>query len=161
MNARLRPARLFGQFLLALFLVALVTHWWRAREIPFALPNGFVIKGSSLLAPGDRRMLVEEVEFLCFDDRFVEASSKIRGQGGLFDAKSGGAVSREDHPEIYQPGGLEHGNGGCNGYYTGFVGPGLLTPGNRPPFLPSCAWVNRANPNLKDKAWLDRPCEAE
>lgn len=156
-----KPAKLVGAFFLVLLLAALATHWWRAREIPFVLPNGFLIKGSQLMTPDGRRVLVEDVEFLCFDDRFVEASSTIAGQGGLFDAKIGGEVPPEDHPEINQPGGLKYGRSVCNGYYTGLVGPGLLAPGNRLPFLPRCEGVNRTNPRLKDKSWLERPCRAD
>ena len=127
------------------------------REKWVTLPNGFVLKGRSLLSADFRSILAADVEFTCFDDRFLIVTSKTRGQGGLFDAETRKQTSEKDHPEIYQPGGLRYGPKSCNGSYTGWVGAGLLG-GDPFPFQPSCDRVNRENPNLKDKAWLDRPC---
>lgn len=129
---------------------------WNLRTREVTLPNGFILRGETLLA-SDRRLLVTDLEFVCFDDHFLIATSVRRGQGGLFEATTQSRVPYDQHPEIYEPGGLKYGPATCNGYYTGMLGAGLIH-GERPPFLPNCGWVNRDNPNLQNRAWLERPC---
>lgn len=151
-----RHALLF--IVVAALFSASLRIWWNLRETPVTLPNGLVLLGDRLLSSDQKATLVADVEFLCFDDRFVMATSKTRGQGGLFDGRTGARAQLEGHPEIYEPGGLKFGHGGCNGYYTALTGPGLLGDRNRPPFLPPCESVNRENSALKNKDWLNRPC---
>jgi hypothetical protein len=133
--------------------------WWTDQAKSVTLPNGFILSGENLVSPDRKTILATDLEFICFDDRFLSASSRQPGQSGLFDGLTGARTSSDDHPEIYQPGGLKQGGQGCNGYYTWLIGPNLLMDGNHAPFLPPCLSVNRANPALKDKAWLDRPCD--
>lgn len=147
-----RTRLLIGLALLGILVVALPE-----RERWVTLPNGFVLKGSHLLSADFRSILASDIEGVCFDDRFLIVISKRRGQSGLFDAKTRNKVSEEAYPEIFQPDGLKYGRGGCNGYYTAMIGPGLLS-GGPAPFLPRCASINRENRALKDKAWLNRPC---
>lgn len=147
-----------ARLLICLALGSALVMAFPARERWITLPNGFVLKGNSLLSSDFRSVLASDIEFVCFDDRFLEVISEMRGQSGLFDAETQNRVSRELHPEIFQPSGLKFGRRSCNGYYTWMLGPELLVAGNRPPFLPGCESVNRENTALKDKAWLERPC---
>lgn len=130
------------------------------------LPNGFILseirpwfseRHDDLLTADGKRTLSTDIEFVCFDDRYVDIAPRTRGQGGLFDARVQAKVLREDHPEILLFGGLKYGRKACNGYYTAVLGPGLLY-GKRPPFQPDCDYVNRSNTSLKDLTWFDRPC---
>ena len=140
----------------AFAVVGVLGILWSNRDMPVTLPNGFVLKGRNLLSADFRSVLAADIEFVCFDDRFLVVISKTRGQSGLFDAETRNKIPWESHPEIYQPGGLKYGQA-CNGYYTAMVGPGLLG-GGPAPFLPSCSSINHKNPTLRDQSWLDRPC---
>ena len=53
------------------------------------------------------------------------------------------------------------GGHGCNGYYTGVLGPGLLYDGLKAPFLPHCSWRNLDRAGLSDRSWFERPCLEE
>lgn len=138
------------------------TAFWLTRyNDSVTLPNGMILRREfdfqwtergDLYAADGGTLLARDVEFVCFDDRYVQA-------GRLFDAETGGPVAFEDRPEINEGHGLRAGRGGCNGYYTGMLGPGLLYDGLEAPFLPPCEWRNFDNPTLKDRAWLNRPCE--
>ena len=131
------------------------------------LPNGMILKREfdfsrygrhDMFAADGRTRLVRNIEMVCFDDRYVEVLAYQAGDGGLFDAQSadGRPLSGDsrDAAERRLAGGH-----GCNGYYTGMLGPGLLYDGFSEPFLPPCAWRNFSNPALKHKEWLLRPCE--
>jgi hypothetical protein len=148
--------------LLVAFLVAVALACAVAiRLLPSetTLPNGFVLQGRSVvLSPNGRSVLASDVEFVCFDDRFLWVITDRKGQGGLFDARSRSRVDERDHTEIFEPGGLRYGREACNGYYTSMISPGLLHGGTAWPFMPSCDSVNRENPALQDKVWLSRPC---
>lgn len=130
------------------------------------LPNGFVLKRQfnftrygrhDLFAANGTDTLSKNIEFVCFDDRFVQAISKDRSQTGLFDATTQTRVSPKNHPEIYQGDGLKSTRVACNGYYTGMIGPSFLYEASRSP-NPQCAWVNHENPALQNDLWMARPC---
>lgn len=142
----------------ALLVLGVIFVRWSNRERPVTLPNGFVLYDDTLFTPDGMTTLAGDIEFVCFDDRFLVVISKTRGQSGLFDAQTRSEVSKEAHPEIFQPGGLKYGRQACNGYYTAMIGPGLLR-GDPSPFQPYCDYVNHDNHALKDKAWLNRPCD--
>ena len=108
-----------------------------------------------LFAADGRTVLARDIESVCFNDRYVEAD------GGLLDGQTNQLISRHDwdtYLKVYRSSGLQNGHG-CNGYYTGMVGPGLLYDGNEAPFLPPCEWRNLENPSLADRSWFDRPCD--
>lgn len=134
------------------------------------LPNGMVLKrefnftryGRDAMFASDRRTpLAREIEAICFNDRFVKVLSCQRTYSGLYDRATSSRVRRDDQGEydrLLRYTGLTAGHG-CNGYYTGMIGPELLYDGNRAPFLPPCAWRNPANTTLKLRDWFDRLCD--
>lgn len=54
------------------------------------------------------------------------------------------------------PADLDKPGGGCNGYFTGQVGPGLPLDDGLPPFLPPCAWRRVVKDALRDLTWFER-----
>ena len=147
--------RIFA-LLVALAGFASVFLWWQVPTT--VLPSGLVLRGDDLFAKEGATLLATDIEFLCFDDRYVIVGTRRGGPGGIFDKDGNAQMSLESRPEIFMPGGLKFGRRACNGYYTSMVGPRLLVAGNRPPFLPNCTSVNRENAALKDQSWLNRPC---
>jgi hypothetical protein len=130
------------------------------------LPNGMVLIRSfdwsrsgrnDLLATNGVDTLARDIEGICFDDRYVLVQSYDWQSTGLYDAETNGRV-RMDYAEAMRMSGLSHGNG-CNGYYTSWIGPGLLYEGNTAPFLPRCTSRNLDNEALRDRSWFDRPCD--
>ncbi|MFO1089567.1 MAG: hypothetical protein U1E46_08290 [Hyphomicrobiales bacterium] len=128
------------------------------------LPNGTILKREydydlwsrhDLFARDGKTLLVRNVDVVCFDDRYVLAYGN--GGSGTYDGPDGRDLSFEEEVEVGRNG-LETGRG-CNGYYTGMLGPDLLYPENSPPFLPPCSWVNYGNTSLKHREWLERPCD--
>ena len=148
-------------FLVAAAIAGLVVTWIfvATRPMETVLPNGFVIRGNSTVLSADRRtVLRDNVEFMCFDDRFLFVTLLSAGKGALFDNQTGGQVDHDGHPALHAPGRLLYGPKSCNGYHAEMNGPGLLHDDGKWPFLPSCRGLNRDDPRLKDRAWLDRPC---
>lgn len=148
-------------FLVAAAIAGLVVTWIfvATRPMETVLPNGFVIRGHRTVLSADRRtVLHDDVEFMCFDDRFLLVTGLSKG-GALFDNQTGAEVKEHrNYPPLYEPGGLLYGPKSCNGYHAEMTGPGLLHDDGKWPFLPSCRGLNRDDPRLKDRAWLDRPC---
>jgi hypothetical protein len=99
-------------------------------------------------------LVVKDVDLLCFDDRQVDIGYDI------FDGAAGGRKLTEDEARTVRAAGLSQPTGGCNGYFTGMLGPELLYPGNTSPFRPSCEWRNRSNPALRNPEWLNWPCDS-
>ena len=152
---RLRLLAAVGIAGLSLFAMLGFPRW----PVETTLPNGFVIQGDTVVLSRDRRtVLSEDAEFICFDDRFLSIISLDGGRKVLFDNRSQDQVDVRSHPEITAPGGLLHGDNGCNGYHTRMMGPGLLHDNGEWPFIPSCESVNMGNLILGDRAWLNRPC---
>ncbi|WP_212523384.1 hypothetical protein [Actibacterium sp. MT2.3-13A] len=110
-----------------------------------------------LFATNGRTRLARDVEFVCFNDRYAFVKSYDRGSTGLYDAETDSRVPL-DYSEAMEVSGLSKPGEGCDGYYTGWVGPGLLLDDGRPPFVPPCAWGNVENEALRDRAWFERPC---
>jgi hypothetical protein len=158
------------KLLLTLAVLVVVYAFAYARNNPdkqVTLPNGFILSGirpwfgprrEDLLTADGLETLSTDIEFVCFDDRYVFVIPMERGQGGLFDSTVQARVLAEDHPQVFTHSGLKRPGVACNGYYTAVLGPGLLY-GEDPPFQPSCDSVNRANLALKDAAWMNRPCD--
>lgn len=146
--------------IIALLLIALVARIaWLKIPSQTVLPNGFIIQGrSTVLSADGRTTLSDDADFICFDDRFIFIHPGSYGRSGLFDAQTQQQVRVEDHPELRGPNGMLIGGQACNGYYTAIIGPGLLHDNGRFPFLPRCSSVNRTNPTLQNRAWLERPC---
>lgn len=128
------------------------------------LPNGAVLKRQfefpnserdDMFASDGRTLLARDVEGVCFDDRYVELYSKERGQGGLYDGRAGRWAPRQQTAREI---GLSSRNG-CNGYFTGMLGPGLLYDAAESPHLPPCSWRNFERPGLADRSWFERPCQ--
>jgi hypothetical protein len=142
--------------------------WLTRYNDSVTLPNGFVLKRQfdfwfddrdDMFAADGRTVLARDIEFLCFNDRFVEVTSYERGQGGLYDAKARGRVPRGKFEEMLEASGLSVKGKTCNGYFTGMLGAGLLYDGMTAPFLPPCAWRNLDKPTLSDPSWFERPCD--
>lgn len=152
--------------LTAVGIACVARYAWVNPHRQVTLPSGFILseirpwfgeRHDDLLTADGERTLSTDIEFVCFDDRFVSVAPRTRGQGGLFDAEVQAKVSPENHPEIKLRGGLKYGRKACNGYYTAILGAGLLYGGD-PPFQPNCDYVNRTNKALKHLTWFDRPC---
>lgn len=111
-----------------------------------------------LFTTNGRTRLAREVEFVCFNDRYVFVHSKNREYTGLYDAEADSSLA-VDYSVAMDVSGLSRPGGGCDGYYTGWVGPSLLLDDGRPPFVPSCAWRNVNNDELRDRTWFERPCQ--
>lgn len=110
-----------------------------------------------LFARNGRTRLARDVEFVCFNDRYVFVRSYERPFTGLYDAETDSRVP-VNYSDAMEISGLDKPGGGCNGFFTGWVGPGLLLDNRRPPFVPPCTWRNVDNEALRDRAWLERPC---
>lgn len=159
---------IWGFSVLALAVLALSTMGWLMRfSDSVVLPNGFVLKREfdwsrygrdDMFASDGRTLLARDVEFVCFNDRFVEVTAFERGQGGLFDAETQGRVPRGSYDEMLAESGLSVWGKTCNGYLTGMTGAGLLYDGMTAPFQPPCAWRNFDNTELNDRRWFERPC---
>lgn len=132
------------------------------------LPNGSIIFRSfeirqvraepELYAKDGKTLLAKNIEFICFNDHYVEARSYDRGGGGIFGAQTLLSSANLDYAETLAISGLGGNRKGCNGYFIGMLGPRLLFEGNDWPFLPPCEWRNFDNLTLKDRSWFDRPC---
>ncbi|MFQ5635571.1 MAG: hypothetical protein ACE5G3_09625 [Gammaproteobacteria bacterium] len=162
--------RYAGAGFLALLLVLgiLAILLWATRfGDSVTLPNGMVVQRSfdftrdsrhDLLGRDGTTPLARDVEFLCFNDRYVWVISHDRDQTGLFDGDSGAKVAGLSRREAFAVSGLRGNGKTCNGYFTAMVGPGLLYDGNTDPFLPSCDWRNSGNTALLHRDWFERPC---
>lgn len=165
---RLLFASLAATFVFVGALLTIFTLGWTSRfRDQVMLPNGMVLVRSfdwsrsgrnDLLATNGVDTLARDIEGICFDDRYVLVQSYDWQSTGLYDAETDGRV-RMDYAEAMRMSGLSHGSG-CDGYYTRWVGPGLLYDGNTAPFLPSCSVRNVENEALRDRNWFDRPCDS-
>lgn len=131
------------------------------------LPNGmmvmrtFDVSGqghSDLFAGNGDTRLARNLEFVCFNDRYVWASSYQRSETGLFDSVVGAKLDGMSTKEAFAVSGLGAKNHSCNGYYKVMVGPDLLFDGNTSSLLPSCDQRNLDNPTLLRRDWFRRPC---
>lgn len=129
------------------------------------LPNGMMFRrefdwalgpSAVLVATDGRTVLAREVEFACFNDRYVHVVSYLRAHSGLYDAEVDAMVPSDG----MSVSGLRAPDGGCNGYYTGWVGPELILGGAKAPYLPPCGWRNTGNSQLKNRVWFGRACAA-
>ena len=159
-------AIIFSSLLAAyeVLLTIRVVTWYAASV---TLPNGMVLMRSfdwqkydrdDLFAADRRRLLARDVEFVCFNDRYVWVYSYVRGYSGLYDAEMGGKRVELGYPEAI---GVRELDGGdrvaCgDGYFRGMVGASLLY-GERT-FDPPCDWQNLGNPALRNPGWLERLC---
>lgn len=153
-------------FLVTLWMILAVIHWSRLFRDNVTLPNGLVLKREfdfsrsgrdDMFAADGKTLLARDIEFVCFNDRFVWVYSYERGYSGMYDARTGRRVLGE---EAQRDSGLFGGHG-CNGYYTGMLGAGLLYDGLQATFLPPCSWRNLDREGLSDRSWFDRPCRED
>ncbi|MEC9434114.1 MAG: hypothetical protein VYD87_14520 [Pseudomonadota bacterium] len=130
------------------------------------LPNGMILtrvfdgtwSGRWALRASPRGPpMVVDTEFICFDDRRAFATSRRRGEGGLFDAARGGRVA-VDIRAAARLGGPIGPQGGCRGWFSGWIGPALLRDGARPPHAPPCAWRAMGVATTLARSWQGRPC---
>jgi len=130
------------------------------------LPSGMVLEREfnwtlsgrwDLFATDGRTRLARDIEFVCFNDRYVYVQARERDSEGLYDAETNSRVQAE-YSEAMDISGLDKPGEGCDGYYTGWVGPGLMLDEGRYPFVPPCAWRNIGDDRLKDRGWFERPC---
>ena len=155
-------------FLFLLWAVLASVNWVRNAPKSVTLPNGMMLKLQyyfprapiALFATDGRTILARKLEFLCFNDRYVSVTSYEFGDSGIYDARSDRKVQKEHYDSVARE--LRSARGGCNGYYTGFLGAVLLLDGQKyPSLLPPCKWRNFENPALKNRDWFDRPCDEE
>ena len=152
--------------LILLWALVAGARWAMSFRESVTLPNGMQFGREfdwnrygrwDLFAENGRTLLARDVEFVCFNDRYVFVQSYDRGFTGLYDAETDSRLP-VDYSQAMAISGLGTGNG-CNGYYTSWIGPGLLYDGNTAPFLPRCASRNLDNEALRDRSWFDRPCD--
>jgi hypothetical protein len=151
----------------AVIQVLLARGWEPSDRV--ILPSGLIIMrafepsqqgaAADLFAKDGETRLARDLEFVCFNDRYVWVNSYDRRESGLFDAEIQARVDGLGLMEAFVVSGLGGNNQACNGYYTAMVGPGFLYDGNTSPHLPSCSQRNIGNPTLQDRSWFDRPCE--
>jgi hypothetical protein len=159
LTRRLLFASLAVTFVFVGALLTIVMLGWTSRfRDQVTLPNGMVLVRSfdwsrsgrnDLLTTNGEDILARNIEGICFNDRYVLVQSYDWRSTGLYDAETNGPV-RVDYAEAIRISGLSHGSG-CDGYYTSWVGPGLLYDGNAAPFLPSCSSRNVENGALRDR----------
>jgi hypothetical protein len=151
--------------LLCIWAVVATARWGMQFQASTTLPNEMMLSRSfdftrdgrdDLVSSDGQSTLARNVEFVCFNDRYVWVQSSGNLFSGVYDAESSAKIS-DDYHKAEAVRELRN-NNECNGYYTGFVGPALLYDGNDEPFLPSCAWRNTANQALTQADWLARPC---
>lgn len=177
MGRRIWGAMVTGYYWFSVALVVLMALWLELAVPNFlhrfadsvTLPNGMILRREfdfsrygrhDMYAADGQMVLVRGVDMVCFDDRFIEVVAMDTRRGGIFDALSAGSWSlRGKDSEVAQR--ALAGGHGCNGYYTGMLGPDLLYDGDDRPFLPPCDWRNFANPALRHKDWLLRPCSQD
>ncbi|MFS2326110.1 hypothetical protein U2P60_11985 [Brucella sp. H1_1004] len=144
---------------IAFMLVAGVSYF----NDSYVLPNKMVVKRvfeftlhgrKDLFSSDGHTRLAEDIEFMCFNDRYIEVFTKKIGGGGrgVFDGETNLPVPKGKRDLT----GLSKWPYSCNGYYTGWVGPDLLFERSQEPLIVSCNWRNFANPNLKNLAWFEK-----
>lgn len=144
---------------IAFMLVAMVSYF----NDSYVLPNKMVVKRvfdftlhgrSDLFASDGYTRLAEDLEFMCFNDRYIKVFTKKLGGGGrgVFDGETNLPVSKGKQDIT----GLSKRPYSCYGYYTGWVGPDLLYERSREPLVVLCNWRNFSNPNLKNLAWFEK-----
>lgn len=128
----------------------------------YVLPNGMIVKRvfdytlrgrHDLYASDGRTVLSSDIDMMCFDDRYIEVYAE-KG-GGLIDGETGRHISAAES-DARKRVGLRKGPYSCNGYYKGWLSPGLLFERNKEPFVPRCDWLNVDNPHLKNLGWLGK-----
>ena len=141
-----------------LLLGASMIQWAGTAET--VLPNGFILRGQSVVMSADHRdVLTKQAELVCFDDRFLIATPLQGGKHVVLDRLSPGPAGPppQDREQALA---LLDAPGGCNGYFNRMIPPGLLHDAAEWPALPPCDSVNRQNPALTNRDWLERPCDA-
>lgn len=165
--SRFTGATLFIPFFI--LAVAATTHWAQQFRDSVVLPSGLILKRSfdftrngrnDLLSYNGKLKIARDVEFVCFNDRYIWVWSFRPEDTGLYDAETNARMNGVGYPEAMAISGLSDRNG-CNGYYTSMLGPGLLYDGNEAPFLPRCRSRNLDNPSLARRDWFERPCEPD
>lgn len=164
MLARYTLLGLSGLFLLWALVAG--ARWATSFHESMILPSGMQLGREfdwnrygrwDLFATNGESRLARDVEFVCFNDRYVFVHSKNREYTGLYDAEADSRVA-VGYSQAMAISGLSDRNG-CNGYDTSWIGPGLLYDGNTAPFLARCPWRNLDNEALRDRSWFDRPCD--
>jgi len=152
--------------LILLWVLVAGAQWAMSFQQTVILPNGMQLGREfdwnrygrwDLFATNGRARLARDVEFVCFNDRYVFVRSRDRAFNGLYDAETDSRVPVE-YSEAMDISGLSRPRGGCDGYYTGWVGPGHLLDDGRGPFVPPCEWRNDENGALRNRAWFERSC---
>ena len=156
-------------FLVCLILITTNVYFRPTPSATAIMPNGSVIyrpfetrqfRGEySLYAKDGKNLLAKNIEFICFNDNYVEVISYDQGGGSIFGAQVKLAAPNLDYYEALEISGLSGNRKACNGYYTAIIGPSFFFEGNKWPFLPSCDSRNFENLTLKDRTWFDRPCK--
>lgn len=153
---------------LAGFWVLCLTVMWFSDS--YVLPNGMIVKRefsysysewskevSDLYAADGKTRLATDIQGMCFNDRYV--SVFVRDSCKLFDGTMDRPVPLSV-TELQEPTGLAgKGDNSCNGYYTDWINARFLYQWTSESIVPPCSWRNFANPDLKDRDWLEkRPC---
>lgn len=144
-----------------------IIQWLLLFNDNIVLPNGMILRREfdfsrygrdDMFSADGETLLARNIEFICFNDRYVEVVAMHPGYGGLYDGETGRPVPGDAFYETYSASGLSSRHG-CNGYYTGMVGPSLMYDSvDSSAHLIPCDWRNLDNPALADRSWFDRPC---
>lgn len=141
-------------------------RWAMSFHESVTLPNGMQLGREfdwnrygrwDLFAENGRARLARDLEFVCFNDRYVFVQSYDGSFTGLYDAVTDSRLM-VDYSDAMEISGLDKPGGGCNGNFNGSVGPGLLLDNGRPAFVPPCTWRTVDNEALRDRACIERPC---
>jgi hypothetical protein len=96
---RKRVLRICAWTFLGCLILTIANVFFRPKlPAKLLLPNGSIITRSfyiypfwphpSLYAKDGKTLLAKNIEFICFNDHYVEASSYDRGGGGIFGAQT-------------------------------------------------------------------------
>lgn len=121
------------------------------------LPNGLIAQnhiflGPRILSSNGEQILIEGYDNVCFTENYIEARGMVP-----IDVRTGVKVAEHLKSEAYEE--LNDEFGRCDGYIRSRVEISFLLSQVSPHQRFSCSARNFVNPNLKNKAWLDRPCD--
>jgi len=164
-----RTATVVLLLLVALWVIAwTVVSSLAGREV--TLPNGMVLRRvldatlnrrDDLFSADGRTRLARDVEFVCFDDRYVYLAAFEPGDTGLYESATDWKAAGDRIAGAAETTDLFAATGGCDGYFSAWIGPALLYDEGRVPHRPLCRSRNLQNTALRRRDWFDRPCTPE
>lgn len=126
--------------LICLWAVVATARWITLLRDSLALPNGMILKREfdftrygrdDLFSTDGKTRLARDVDFICFNDRYVWVDSYDRGESGLYDAKADAKRNGLDHSLAFQISGLGGTAGPATGTTSGWLARDFFTTGIR------------------------------